>query len=100
MLLYEEEKNPELWKKYVNKDKSANMAVHGATQPPDDVKEKEDGQEESDSQQPRHRGSNSSSSTQVASDQEINKASGKPLDKEKGKDVFVVDWWGPDDPEV
>ena len=34
VLLYEEEKDPSLWKKYVHIDKSANVAKHGQTSPP------------------------------------------------------------------
>jgi MFS transporter, DHA1 family, multidrug resistance protein len=30
----------------------------------------------------------------------INTASGKPVDPEKGRDIHLVDWYGPDDPEV
>jgi DHA1 family multidrug resistance protein-like MFS transporter len=84
---YPEEEDSSLWKKYVHTEKSANMAKHGQVQPPTD-----------NEQQSR----SSSSSTVVPSRRSggVNGASGHPIDKEKGKDVYVVDWYGPDDPEV
>lgn len=52
VLLYEEEKNPELWKKYVSKEKSANLAVHGETTPPSEEKPEGQGQEASTTRSP------------------------------------------------
>ncbi|KAK5947545.1 GTPase-activating protein [Knufia obscura] len=93
VLLYEEEKNPELWRKYVHKEKSANLAMHGQTAAPDNEKEEGQGPDDSPTRSP------SSGSTVVDENQQINEVSGKRVDPEKGKDVHVVDWWGPDDPE-
>jgi DHA1 family multidrug resistance protein-like MFS transporter len=90
---YPEEEDPSLWKKYVHVEKSANMARHGQTQAPED-----DGGHESRRSQTR----SSSLETAVSSGEgrTVNEVSGHPVDKEKGKDVHVVDWYGPDDPEV
>lgn len=101
VLLYAEEKDPEIWRKYVNKDKSANMATHGQLQPP----EKDEGNEkdENDTTQrrsPSPAGSAGSSSTARDDSAQVNEASGRQIDSETGKDSFVVDWYGPDDPEV
>lgn len=93
VLLYEEEKNPELWRKYIHEEKSGNMAKHGQTAAPDD--ENLDQQDTDDSPA----GSASSGSTVVDRNQQVNEVSGKPVDPEKGRDVHIVDWWGPDDPE-
>lgn len=103
VLLYPEEKDPEIWKKYVSKEKSANMATHGQPQPPQED-EKKDGDKE-DGSGPRSRGpsrtgSSRSSSTIKDDSGQVNEASGRPIDQEKGQDSFVVDWYGPDDPEV
>ncbi|KAF5676591.1 MFS DHA1 multidrug resistance [Fusarium heterosporum] len=89
---YPEEEDSKLWKKYVHTEKSANMARHGQTEPP------EDNERQGRGAQTRH---SSSSSTVVPSrrSEGVNEPSGVPVDKEKGKDIHVVDWYGPDDPE-
>lgn len=81
-----------LWNKYVNDEKSANMARYGSVEPPRDehsrgARGREDGSD-----------SDASSHTQVADGG--NEASGARVDPEKGKDRHVVDWYGPDDPGV
>lgn len=90
---YPEEEDPSLWKKYVHAEKSANMARHGQTEAPED-----DGERQSRRSQTR----SSSSDTAVSSGEgrTVNEPIGRIVDKEKGKDVHVVDWYGPDDPEV
>ncbi|KAG5660904.1 hypothetical protein KAF25_002547 [Fusarium avenaceum] len=88
---YPEEEDSSLWKKYVHTEKSANMAKYGQVQPPEDSE-----------QQARESQTRSSSSSTVVPSRRsegVNGASGHPIDKEKGKDVYVVDWYGPDDPE-
>ncbi|CEI61322.1 Caffeine resistance protein 5 [Fusarium venenatum] len=89
---YPEEEDPLLWKKYVHAEKSANMARHGQTEAPE-----ADGEQQSRRSQTR----SSSSDTAVSSGEAgtVNEPSGRIVDKEKGKDVHVVDWYGPDDPE-
>lgn len=94
VLLYEEEKNPELWQKYVNKDKSANMAVHGQTSPPDAEEKVEDSQRRDRSPE-----SGSSVSTIINENTTVDQLAGQPVDPEKGTDALVVDWWGANDPE-
>jgi DHA1 family multidrug resistance protein-like MFS transporter len=90
---YPEEEDPSLWKKYVHAEKSANMARHGQTEAP-----KNDDEQQSRRSQAR----SSSSDTAVSTGEErtVNEPSGRVVDKEKGKDIHVVDWYGPDDPEV
>lgn len=106
VLLYPEEKDPEIWRKYVNKEKSANMASHGQPQPPEEDEKKEENKDDNeDESAPRNRGpsrtgSSQSSSTIKDDSGQVNEASGRPIDTEKGQDSFVVDWYGPDDPEV
>ena len=109
VLLYEEEKDPSLWKKYVHVEKSANVAKHGQTTPPEDEKddkqdnEKDDSNsDDNDNQRPHKRsrtGSQSSASTAVQEDTPVHELSGTKIDQEKGKDVNIVDWWGPEDTE-
>jgi len=86
---YPEERDPEIWKKYVNREKSGHMAHHGAPEPPQD-EENETTHEMA--QRDRHL-SASSSQTQV------NEASGVRVDPEKGRDKHVIDWYGAEDPQ-
>ena len=92
VLRYQEEVHPELWKKFVNKHKSGNMARHGAIEDEEDIVD-----EKAQRQEPL---SHSSSDTQLDDAQPVtNEVSGKRIDPEKGRDAHIVDWWGPNDPE-
>jgi DHA1 family multidrug resistance protein-like MFS transporter len=90
---YPEERDPELWKKYVNQEKSGYMAHHGTTDAPE-----EESEELQNATGVRDRNSRSSSNTQVGDDH--NEASGVKVDPEKGRDKHVIDWYGPEDPQV
>jgi DHA1 family multidrug resistance protein-like MFS transporter len=70
---YPEERDPELWKKYVNQEKSGYMAHHGTAEAPEEESEEL---------------------------QNAQGASGVKVDPEKGKDKHVIDWYGPEDPQV
>ncbi|KAK5085406.1 GTPase-activating protein [Lithohypha guttulata] len=96
VLLYEEERNPEIWQKYVHREKSANMAQHGQTELPEEVSEKQEDGPDTPVRRDSSPNSSSSTSTAVGND-DLHK--GRPVDQEKGKDVYVVDWYGPDDQE-
>lgn len=111
VFLYEDEKHPELWEKYINKDKSANMALYGKTQAPEtetkdassDSDEKPEIPNDDDKEQrpdPSRHSSQSSTSTIVTEENNVNQVSGRTIDPEKGRDHFIVDWYGPEDPEV
>jgi DHA1 family multidrug resistance protein-like MFS transporter len=93
---YPEESDPELWKKYVNEEKSGYMAHHGTAEPPE-----EESQELSQAQGVRTReGHNSETSSHTQVGEGINEGSGVRVDPEKGKDKHVIDWYGPEDPQV
>lgn len=87
---YPEEEDTSLWKRYVHSEKSGHMARHGQPQPPAQDEASDDGQDTDRSRRSKWKDD----------EQPINQASGQPIDKEKGKDVFIVDWYGPNDPEV
>jgi DHA1 family multidrug resistance protein-like MFS transporter len=93
---YPEEENHELWKKFIDTEKSANLAHHGTVDPPEDDDEKSD----ADSDRRPREDSDSSSRTHVGEGETINEASGVKVDSEKGKDINLVSWYGPDDPEM
>ena len=96
-LQYPEERDHEIWKKYVSHEKSGYAAYHGHTHPPEDNAE-EALNELTQAHGVRSRERHGSDTTAVG--ERVNEASGVRVDPEKGKDVHVIDWYGPDDPQV
>jgi DHA1 family multidrug resistance protein-like MFS transporter len=96
ILPYEEDRDPSLWKRYVDTEKSGRVAHHGHT----GEEEIEDQQQAvDDTRTPRD--SRGSSSTRVGSHEGVrNEVNGVRVDPEKGKDVTIVTWLSEDDPEV
>ena len=82
---YPEEKDPSLWKKYVNQEKSGYVAHHGDTSPPE-----EESRELRQARGMREREGSESEQTEVGD--EYNYASGARVDQEKGKDHHIVDY--------
>jgi DHA1 family multidrug resistance protein-like MFS transporter len=123
ILQYEEDRDPSLWQRYIDKEKSGRMAHHGHTgeeekEEKDDEKndsgEDESGpgkdesfENDSSTQRPAGEERNqenarrSSSDTRVGADgTHRNEVSGVAVDPEKGRDVSIVTWYGENDPEV
>ena len=93
---YAEERDPKLWKQYLDRAQTRNMALHGNTTGPsaDDNSEKEIINTPSDvSSDARVRG-------QEHEQQLSSTITGQVIDPEKGRDVTIVTWFGDDDPEV
>lgn len=97
---YPEEKDPSIWKEFVDKEKSANIARFGnLTGPPVESTHtlgsfrtaSEEKDKETDGASLRSAWSNHAEG--------VNAASGAPVDPERGQDLHIVGWWGPDDPE-
>ena len=107
-LKYPEERDPSLIEKYINPEKSANLARTGTTQSkPPQQEQKHETEKEKEYEatpQPRSANSRNSSDTQVDRPEQdnvlVNVPSGVRVDPEKGRDGHVVDWYGPDDPDV
>ncbi|KAF2495965.1 benomyl/methotrexate resistance protein [Lophium mytilinum] len=103
---YAEERDPNLWKKYVNEVKSGNFAHHGHA---GDVSDDEDRPSRHlggvRTREARHSSEDSAKSLSDSEKSEEpnegthNIASGVRLDPEKGRDIHLIDWYGPDDPE-
>lgn len=89
---FPEEKDPSLCERYINAEKLGNMAHHDSTES-DNVKEKSTDMDPLAS-------SRTSSPIQVGQDAPANGASQKPVDPEKGRDLHMLDWYGPEDPDV
>lgn len=92
-------------------------ASSGTTEPPEDdesvhgiggVRTRENGVTEpvTDPEKERELTANSSESSSPTRsrafdpDAGYNEASGVNIDEEKGRDLSIIDWYGPDDPEV
>lgn len=98
VLQYAEEKDPELWKKYTDREQTKDMALFGN---PEGIfsEEKQDREDTSPS-------SGNSSQTRTADEdsQEHNQfhstITGQRVDTEKGRDATMVTWFSDDDSEV
>ncbi|KAE8453818.1 hypothetical protein EG329_009330 [Mollisiaceae sp. DMI_Dod_QoI] len=107
VLQYEEERDPSLWKRYIDKEKSGRMAHHGHTGEVEEGAQKEeevndiDGQRQTGAERNRGSASTESSDTRVGSpdDRRWNEVSGVVVDPEKGRDATIVTWFSDDDPE-
>jgi len=107
ILPYEENRDPSIWKKYVDMQKSANMADHGTADPEENEEKGSDNDDsrdrEDNSLETNHQDATASGRTSAtrADDGEgrINDVSGKRIDAEKGRDVAIVSWYSDQDPE-
>ncbi|TID21622.1 multidrug resistance protein [Venturia nashicola] len=96
-LQYPEEKDPELWKKWVSEEKSGNAARYGAVEPPEEEEGDEKSEYEKEKEKPadgRNRQSTADSAvtsqTRVPEDVTVNETSGVEVDPEKGLDKTVI----------
>lgn len=103
ILPYPEEQNPDIWKQFIDKKGSANLAKYGQTEEPKDDEKDDDKDNEKDSE--KREGSNggnetdSSERTRVGEqDARVNSVSGAKVNPEDGKDIHLVSWYGDDDP--
>lgn len=97
---YPEERDPEYWKRYINDEKSAELATLGKTRTQLAREQAEKGSEDTPKAEKEEENDltaapNDSSSTLT----EDNNNQIKRVDPEKGVDTAIVDWWGPEDPE-
>src|ERR1700712_721009 len=110
-LKYQEEADPSIWTRYIDEKKSGYLAHHGDTNPPEDgtdmsgiggVRTRDDQfrlEAPANRRSMARSGSDSSSRTRVGgSAANVNHASGIKIDPEKGRDLHMVSWYGPDDP--
>lgn len=117
VLQWEEERDPELWKRYLNVEKSANLAKHGQVEPPENDatnNEKLDNAANGEVDDKDRTASDASDASSAG--RQVNSVSGVKVDAEKGRDAHMIDWyvavplleaclvdavyrWGPDDSE-
>ncbi|KAF2150202.1 MFS general substrate transporter [Myriangium duriaei CBS 260.36] len=113
VLRYPEEKDPKFAGRYYSYEKSSNMARYGQTTAPENATATEKDIEHSPSgaatplqdqsspaTKPRHSDASlASETTQVPVERTVSNIAGTPVDAEKGRDLTVIDWDGPNDPE-
>ena len=107
---YPEEKDPSVASRYYNTEKTRNIARYGTTTVPEKAEQEEESNAESPpestnaSKERQHDSgasdSDESQSTRIQMDRQVSNVTGTPVDPEKGRDLTVVDWDGPNDPEV
>ena len=111
LLQYAEEKDPSLWKQYLDRNQTKNMALYG--HPEDETPEEKQARESAPVSETQSNvnvnsdvnGANRSdeSSQTGAGDGEHQLSStitGQKIDPEKGRDTTMVTWFGNNDPEV
>lgn len=108
-LQYAEEKDPSLWKQYLNRDQTKNMALYG--HPGDETPEEKQERESvpvSETQSNTYGNGNGASLSDESSPTRVGDGehqlsstlTGQKIDPEKGRDVTMVTWFGDNDPEV
>lgn len=107
VLQFAEEKDPSLWKQYLDRDQTKNMALYGhpGDETPEEKQERESAPvSETQSNVNGHGTDLSDQSSQTrAGDGEHQLSStitGQKIDPEKGRDITMVTWFGDNDPEV
>lgn len=112
-LKYPEEKDPTLWKKWVNEEKSGHAAHHGTTEPLEEtsdaeserdpvfggIRTREAKEKDIESGNTTSDDADLSSRSRLPEDGTHNQASGVKIDPEKGRDIHVIDFL-PGDPDV
>lgn len=104
---YPEERDTSLWERYINHTKSGRMALRGTTA---------SGEEEDSTNGEKHDdhdttppspapelpadGPGTAATRGHGSSPDVRNNGDRHVDSEKGKDVYIVDWYGPDDSEV
>ena len=104
---FAEEKNPALWKQYLDRQQTKNMALYGH---PDDAtsEEKQDCERLPGTESQSHMNGNGANLSEESSQtrtgdgehQLSSTITGQKIDPEKGRDITIVTWFGDNDPEV
>ena len=93
VLQYAEEKDASLWKQYVDRDQTRNMALFGNP-------EGEDREEKNENAPTSSEESSQTRDGDAHRPQLHSTLTAQRLDTEKGRDTTMVTWFGDDDPEV
>ena len=109
MLQYMEEKDPSLWKQYLDREQTRNMAMYGHPQLTDEEKKEidlkntpEGGASQVHTPTEEQANALTAQQTETATNehQMHSTLTNQRVDTEKGRDLSMVSWWGDDDPEA
>jgi len=104
ILRYPEERDAALAGRYYHYEKSSNMAKYGQTTVPRDEEKSSASSSERKIASPSEGNSELNVPNPKANhderDENVSNIAKTPVDSEKGRDVTVIDWDGPNDPEV
>lgn len=109
VLQYAEEKDPSLWKQYLHRDQTKNMALYGhpGDETPEEKQERESApvsETQSNANGDVIGANGSEESSQIRAGgrehQLSSTVTGQKIDPEKGRDTTMVTWFGENDPEV
>lgn len=111
VLQYAEEKDPSLWKQYLDHDQTKNMALYGHTgdEKPEEKQERENSP--TDGTQSNGNGNGNGKEAKLSDDSSRSRAedgepplsstiTGQKIDPEKGRDTTIVTWYGDNDQEM
>ena len=93
---YAEERDPKLWKQYLDREQTKNMALYGNTNAPSE----EENLEKEGVNTPSEESSEARAEEEDHEHQLSSTITGQVIDPEKGRDVTMVTWFGDNDPEV
>ena len=107
VLQYAEEKDPSLWKQYLDRDQTKQMALYGHTGD-ETTEEKQEGGSSPTSDTPgngdgkgtKHSDESSRSRAEDGEPPLSSTITGLKIDPEKGRDTAIVTWYGDNDQEV
>ena len=109
VIQFAEERDSSLWKQYLDRDQTKNMALYGhpGDQTPEEKQER-DSAPVSEMQSYAHTNGNGAISSEESSQTRVGDGehqlsstiTGQRIDPEKGRDVTMVTWFGENDPEV
>ena len=109
-LQFAEERDPSLWKQYLDRDQTRNMALYGHPQLTEEEKKEKDisegspAESDADLHTPTEQERNALAQTQTQrtthEHQMHSTLTNQRVDTEKGRDLSMVSWWGDNDPEV
>lgn len=97
---YAEEKDAAILKRYINEEKSRNIRQHGSVHPLGRNNSKEASTANEEGRQQRRKSQESLSERSADTRIDEGDVMRTNAQAEKGQDKSVVDWYGPDDPEV
>ena len=94
---YAEERDPTIWKQYLDREQTKNIALYGNAEglSTEEKSEKDDAPFSSEDSSHTQVGNGEQQEHQLSST-----ITGQRIDTEKGRDITMVSWYGDNDPEV